>query len=72
MTFLADEANNCLFLDREAFLWFDRVYNLESWQATIAFLFWDHGSVTSVNSAFTSMGENEAAALIGYFFSEPE
>ena len=72
MTFLADETKTCLFLDREAFLSFDRVYDLESWQATIAFLFWDHDSITSVNSAFTGMRENESAALIGYFFSEPE
>jgi hypothetical protein len=42
------------------------------WQATIAFLFWDHDSITSVNGAFTGIRENEAAALIGYFFSEPE
>ena len=72
MTFLADEANTCLFLDREAFLSFDRGYDLESWQATIAFLFWKHDSITSVNGAFTGIRENEAAALIGYFFSEPE
>ena len=72
MTFLADEANTCLFLDREACLSLDRGYDLESWQATIAFLFWDHDSITSVNSAFTDMRENESAAIFGYFFSEPE
>ena len=72
MTFLADEANTCLFLDRKAFLSLDRGYDLESWQATIAFLFWDDDRITSVNGAFTGIRENEAAALIGYFFSEPE
>ena len=39
MTFLTDEAHNCLFLDREAFLLLEMGYDLESWQATIAFLF---------------------------------
>ena len=72
MTFLTDEANTCLFLDHEAFLSFDRGFDQESWQATIAFLFWNHDSITSVNGAFTGIWENEAAALIGYFFSEPE
>ena len=71
MTFLADEANTCLFLDHEAFLSFDRGYDLESWQATIAFLFWDHDSITSVNGAFTGIRENEAARLSAIFSLNP-
>lgn len=72
MTFLTDEAHTGLFLDREAFLSFEQGDDLESWQASIAFLFQDHDSITTVNGAFTGIRENEAAALIGYFFSDPE
>ena len=72
MTFLTDQALTGLFLDREAFLSFVRGDDLESWQASIAFLSQDHDSITSVNSAFTGIRGNEAAAFIGYFLSGPE
>ena len=72
MTFLTDEALTGLFLGREAFLSFEQRDDLESWQASIAFLFQDHDSITSVNGVYTGIRENEAAALIGYFFSDPE
>ena len=59
-------------LDRKAFLSFERGNDLESWQASIAFLFQDYDSITTVNGSNTGIRENEAAALIGYFFSDPE
>ena len=57
MTFLKGEAHTGLVLDHEAFLSFDQVDDLESWQANIAFLFQDHDSITYINSAFAGIRE---------------
>ena len=72
MAFLTDEALSGVFLDRMASLSLSRGDEQEIWHASIAFTFQNDDEITTVRGALAGISEDEPAALIGYFSSEPE
>ena len=71
MAFLTDEAFSGVFLDHMASLSLSRGDEQENWHAGIAFTFQNDDEITTVGGSLADIGEDEPAALIGYFSSDP-
>ena len=72
MAFLTDEALSGVFLDRMASLSLSRGDEQEIWHASIAVTFQNDDEVTTVGGALAGISEDEPAALISYFSSDPD